>query len=560
MKTGLTILVSLVAILANPAVAEITAGNHVRACASADLPSDVDFHDAQVAQHRLFELPVVTYPFTPKLRPASFTAGLQLDLLIDEAGHVACYGLQKDAKPISQDEQAVIDGLGDWHYTPFMLDGQPARVFIQETLSEEERFEKILPMPDGPQASFEVTLSRTSCYGTCPDYSVNIKGDGSVLFDGVAHTDIAGKHDYYVSPEAVATLIDKGRELNIWSARDRYFAEVTDGASYTLTISMGGKTKTIFDYMGDLVGMPSAVTKFMDAVDEAGGAHDFINLSSAGVTRLTSEAYDFTSQDAANLLANANANPDTKDEGILALIDAGAPLRGGHQSFGFGAASAGDADLLSDAVSLNRGPIIDLLISKGLLMRDGQPDRVAIDAAFDASVGEGHLGVFQKLWAFHPSLTYEDSIFPPPDTGPGTKTSPVTLLLNNDYARTQDWDGLAIAKILLDHGCDINAGNGRAETLLHIAAKAGDADMVRYLLDHGAKVDALDEMGDAPLNASTDDAVSIMLLDAGGDPVRKTTYGYSFAEDARLYDNKPILAWLLAHGIMAPLQNPRGGF
>jgi ankyrin repeat protein len=45
----------------------------------------------------------------------------------------------------------------------------------------------------------------------------------------------------------------------------------------------------------------------------------------------------------------------------------------------------------------------------------------------------------------------------------------------------------AIAQLLVEHETDVNASNRRGWTALHLAASAGNLDMVKYLMQHGAK-------------------------------------------------------------------------
>ncbi len=559
-------LTALMALLAAPAFAQTAPS--VRVCAPGELPQTFDTADAEVAAHRRFDLPVITYPFSPKPREATSFAGLSLDLLVDETGHIACYALPDGAAPATADEQPVIDALSTWTYTPFTDEhGAPKAAYIREYVYEQEAYQKIVPMPAGPASSFSVVLMRSNCLGTCPAYSVSVKaaGDGTagVRFQGSDETDVTGEHAWTLPAETVTALIEAARTANIWSARDRYRADATDQPTYTLKLGMGGKTKTIFDYAGPVVGIPQAVTRFMDTVDRLSGAADYIRLTPAGVTRLAGEGIDLKSQAGADLLTDATADVATKDDAILALIQAGAPLHGGHRSLGYDRRDAQETAPLPDAIRLNRAPVVAALVDRGALTRDGKPDRKSIDDAFDAAIAAGSLATVRTFWAYHPSLTFTDTPADDGDENAKPVTAPVTLLLNTDYNpyNASGWDGFAIARFLLEQGCDINARGADGRTLLHIATHAGDAAFVRYLLDHGARVDALNADGEAPLDLSIgSDDVSILLLEAGADPAHKPKYGNSFSEDARNYDEKPVLAWLKAHGMMAPLPNPEGGY
>jgi hypothetical protein len=91
------------------------------------------------------------------------------------------------------------------------------------------------------------------------------------------------------------------------------------------------------------------------------------------------------------------------------------------------------------------------------------------------------------------------------------------------HSRAGSWRG-HIA-VLLELGADVNAGEGVRGTALHRAAERGSAENARLLLQHGAKVSALNGDGLTPLeyalqrcnNAAIEDiaTVAAILLDAG---------------------------------------------
>jgi ankyrin repeat protein len=63
-----------------------------------------------------------------------------------------------------------------------------------------------------------------------------------------------------------------------------------------------------------------------------------------------------------------------------------------------------------------------------------------------------------------------------------------------------DNDALEAVKLCMDQGLDINQTNAKGETVLHGAANRGSDVLVKFLVDHGAKLDAKSKPGFTPLD------------------------------------------------------------
>jgi hypothetical protein len=73
-----------------------------------------------------------------------------------------------------------------------------------------------------------------------------------------------------------------------------------------------------------------------------------------------------------------------------------------------------------------------------------------------------------------------------------------------------------VARLLLEHGADVNARDDLGDTPLHEAAH-GHVDVVRLLLEHGADVNARDKNGQTPLHEAASWGVVRLLPDHGAD-------------------------------------------
>ncbi|KAI5856227.1 ankyrin repeat protein [Tricharina praecox] len=67
-----------------------------------------------------------------------------------------------------------------------------------------------------------------------------------------------------------------------------------------------------------------------------------------------------------------------------------------------------------------------------------------------------------------------------------------------------------VARLLIDRGADVHAGNQNGETPLRLASGRGHIAMVALLLDHGATVSATAPSGTTPL---------YMASEVGSEPV-----------------------------------------
>ena len=102
-----------------------------------------------------------------------------------------------------------------------------------------------------------ITLKRTDCFFTCPDYMVTISADGKVVFEGNANVKVKGKSETTISPEKVQLLIKSFEKAKFFSLRNSYSlpedgCRIYDGdaPSATISIVLNGKSKSIDHYLG----------------------------------------------------------------------------------------------------------------------------------------------------------------------------------------------------------------------------------------------------------------------------------------------------------------------
>jgi hypothetical protein len=125
--------------------------------------------------------------------------------------------------------------------------------------------------PPPAARSAGITLSRSVCFGYCPDYTVTITSEGDVTYVGRRFVNVVGEQRSTVPREEVARLLARFDEIGFERLRDDYHAPVTDLPTYTLTLTRDGHSKTVVDYGGLSAGMPQAVRDLQDEVDRVAG-------------------------------------------------------------------------------------------------------------------------------------------------------------------------------------------------------------------------------------------------------------------------------------------------
>lgn len=122
-----------------------------------------------------------------------------------------------------------------------------------------------------PPQPVEIVLSRSVCFGFCPDYTVRISGEGEVVYDGRAFVNVRGEARARIAPAEVAALLARFDAIGFERLRDHYHANVTDMPTFTLTLTRNGHSKRVIDYAGTLAGMPESVRALQDEIDRVAG-------------------------------------------------------------------------------------------------------------------------------------------------------------------------------------------------------------------------------------------------------------------------------------------------
>jgi Domain of unknown function (DUF6438) len=83
-----------------------------------------------------------------------------------------------------------------------------------------------------------ITLERTTCFGTCPAYSVRITSDGSVDYEGKQFVRVTGHVSATVPAEDVAGLVDAFEQIGYFGLDDSYRFVVNADGSHSLVTDL----------------------------------------------------------------------------------------------------------------------------------------------------------------------------------------------------------------------------------------------------------------------------------------------------------------------------------
>ncbi len=460
---------------------------------------------------------------------------IAVDIIVDEQGDVIHVSSNRDSANdpdfIRTDQfrsQAEAEAR-KWTFQTFLKNGKAIKVRTKISIDiyppEILPVNKI-PFPEVVGDEFQITLERSSCYGMCPDYTVTISGNGEVTYEGRHHTLVEGKKIYAIPRAAVLDLLNDFRKADFWSLKDKYESGVTDMPTYFLTFDNGKQKKTIVDYVGLEMGMPSVIHELEGKVDRIADTERWVTGNSRTVKSLRKTGFNFQSKKAQNMLIKAiHGAPESV---AIDLLNQGISLddklknisdrRDYPEDISFHAAA------LSGALEMGWLELFKRLDEDSILdsVPQNQKDKMLADAA--SSNSPFLVSVLLKRGA---------SVKP-------EKSSPLIAALNYAYyPRAKDADKIAVVKMLIQSGVNMEAKDDIGWTALQHAYDA-EPEIVSILLAAGADVDAGSEdssggqaHSSSLLFLTENEDIAILAIKAGANTSLKTIRGKSFEQHAK---------------------------
>ena len=132
-------------------------------------------------------------------------------------------------------------------------------------------------------SSVRIRLERSACFGACASYSVEITGDGDVVFEGRVNVSGMGTHRAQISKDAVKQLVERFRSASFFSlanggsvADGGRLLPVLDAQNNTLNISVDGVTARNLRADGAELGSPAIARELESLVDQVAGTRVWV--------------------------------------------------------------------------------------------------------------------------------------------------------------------------------------------------------------------------------------------------------------------------------------------
>jgi Domain of unknown function (DUF6438) len=130
-----------------------------------------------------------------------------------------------------------------------------------------------------------MALERTACFGECPIYRVEVRGDGSVVYEGKQYVALAGRHEATIPIDQVISLVNaflKARFFDALADYDDivvaslepdhslglYTGHMSDAPSTILEFELGERSKRVRLYQN----YPIELEQLADLIDEVTGS------------------------------------------------------------------------------------------------------------------------------------------------------------------------------------------------------------------------------------------------------------------------------------------------
>jgi hypothetical protein len=147
----------------------------------------------------------------------------------------------------------------------------------------------LAPPTEYALADVAMTLERGPCYGFCPVYTVTVRGDGTVAYNGENYVATTGEQTGSVTQDEAMALLNEFYKYDYMALRPEYRDETvatlgpdglvhvevrspTDMATQTVTLQLGTWKKVVVDYWN----APAGLKAIEEAIDKTANTQQWV--------------------------------------------------------------------------------------------------------------------------------------------------------------------------------------------------------------------------------------------------------------------------------------------
>jgi Domain of unknown function (DUF6438)/Ankyrin repeat len=174
---------------------------------------------------------------------------------------------------------------------------------------------------------FVIKLERTACFGECPVYTVSIDARGNVTYEGTRFVRVVGRQTDRIQISRVAVFLENAERIGFFDLRDQYRTirnpsgtetTVTDLPTAFVTVTRGGRSKRVEDYLG----APQGLRDLEQQIDETARTRRWIRLDEPTLQQLVREGWSPSVEERADLFRKALQHDDV--DVVKGLLEIGA--------------------------------------------------------------------------------------------------------------------------------------------------------------------------------------------------------------------------------------------
>lgn len=433
-------------------------------------------------------------------------------------------------------------------FKPFEQDGAAIRATFEDYVlvaPQEQWADQKVPFPDIKDwNTLKIGLKRTSCYGPCPDYSVEVQGNTrEVTFNGFTNVFVQGQHRATISKQELQELVAAFRHANYFSLNDRYSLMVTDSPTFVTSIEFDGKKKSVVDYVGLEAGMPEVVRDLENSIDRVVGTEKWIKGNDQTGAALLAEHFDFRADTEENRALFARVVATGWPDLVQLFLSQGAPAfsmtKDGEGAL-VSAAGRGDLNLVARLLRSGGTPAPELMTcTLGAAARSGNLDLLEFLIGRGADPNGPACGKYEKVTVLmQATLSHQPEMVQTilkyhPDVNAKSPDGYTALAFFLLQGLPRNADPQKIVSLLVTAGADVNGRDNHGRTPIFYACINQQPEAIRALVNAGADVNVKDESGQTALMSCFDVASVNVIVDAGADLDIRNNLGRTAAEAAR---------------------------